>query len=187
MTELTANGGGRNANPWRIAGWGFAAALLLAPFVAMRMNVEGVDWSPFDFVAAAFLIGIPGLLFELAVRLSGNWAYRAGAALALLISFLTVWINLAVGIVGDEDNPANLMFFAVVFIALAGSVLAGFKPAGMARALFIAALVQAGIGAVVWFGRMETAAPAAGLSLALALMWLAAGGLFRRATKAATT
>jgi hypothetical protein len=149
------------------------------------MKVEGVDWSPLDFVVAAFLIGIPGLLFELAVRLNAGWAYRAGAALALLTAFLTVWINLAVGIVGDGHNPANLLFFGVVLLALGGTVLARLKPNGMALAMCVTALVQAAIGAVVWLGRMETVAPAVGLSLALALMWLAAGGLFQKA--AATT
>lgn len=84
-------------NPWRIAGWGTAAGLLLVPLVAMQFTTE-VNWTLGDFVAGALLIGVPGLAFEAVAHRTRNLAYRVGAALALVTVFLVVWVELAVGI-----------------------------------------------------------------------------------------
>ena len=35
-----------------------------------------------------------------------------------MAAFLLIWINLAVGIIGSEDNPANLMYGAVLLLGL---------------------------------------------------------------------
>ncbi len=51
-------------------------------------------------------------------------------------------MNLAVGLIGNEDNPANLMYFGVVAIGIIGAIIAHFQPQGMARALFATALAQ---------------------------------------------
>ena len=55
---------------------------------------------------------------------------------------MLVWINLAVGIIGSEDNPANLMYGGVLAVGVAGAVAARFRPGGMARALAATALAQ---------------------------------------------
>ena len=102
---------------WRIAGWSLAVLVLLTPFLAMQFT-SGVNWTRFDFIFAAVLIGGVGLLFELTVRMSDNKAYRAAVGLALAAGLLTIWANGAVGMIGDEDNPLNLMFAAVLAIAL---------------------------------------------------------------------
>ncbi len=49
-------------------------------------------------------------------------------------SFLVIWSNLAVGIVGSEDNPAKLLFFVALLMGLSGAVVARFDPIGMAFA-----------------------------------------------------
>jgi len=67
--------------------------------------------------------------------------YRIGVGVALAASFLQVWMNLAVGIVGNEDNPVNLGFFAVVVTAGACAFVAQFRPDGMARAMLAVAVV----------------------------------------------
>lgn len=54
--------------------------------------------------------------------MTGNpWriAYRGAIAVALAASFLQIWVNLAVGIVGEPDNPANQGFYGVVAAAAA--------------------------------------------------------------------
>lgn len=170
----------RRTHAWRIAGWGLAAALILAPLVAMQLQVEGVNWTASDFVFAIVMFAVPGLLFEAAVRSSASWSYRGGVALALLTGFLTVWINLAVGIVGNEDNPVNLLFFGVVLIALVGALVARFRAAGMALAMFTAALVQLAIASIPWLRGLEDPIPASILSLVLAGLWLISGLLFRK-------
>lgn len=75
----------------------------------------------------------------LAMRIQKNAAYRVAIGLALLATFLVTWINLAVGIIGEPDNPANLMYYGVPAVALFGALLARFHPGGMSVALFVAA------------------------------------------------
>ena len=81
-------------------------------------------------------------MYELAARKTGNIAYRAAVGVALAAALLLVWINLAVGIIGNEDNPANLMYIGVLAVGTIGAIIARFQPHGMARALFATALAQ---------------------------------------------
>ena len=67
-------------------------------------------------------------LYELGAWMSDNIAYRAGFGLAALTGFLIIWVNLAVGMLGDEDGTINLVFAGVLFIATAGALIAGLRP-----------------------------------------------------------
>lgn len=173
---------------WPITGWGFAAALLATPLVAMEFTAD-VRWTAFDFVFAAGMIGSVGIGLELAAR-TRNTAYRLGAAVALLAAFLLVWITGAVGFIGDEGNPANLMFLGVIAIALAGSVTARFRPAGMAGAMAIAAAAQFLLGLtalILLLGADEPPGPW-GIQLlngAFVGLWLLSAACFRRAQREA--
>src|SRR5688572_15784957 len=102
----------RGRNRFRPLIWGAAAFLLLVPAVAMQFTGE-VDWTGSDFVIMGIPLGMVCGLYELAVWLSGNTAYRAAFGIAVLTGFLTVWVNLAVGMLGSEDNIENLMFAGV--------------------------------------------------------------------------
>lgn len=73
----------RHVNPWRVAGWGTAAALVLLPLIAMRFTHE-VAWTASDFGLAILLIGSVGVVYELVARMTGNAAYRAAISIALL-------------------------------------------------------------------------------------------------------
>ena len=64
-------------------------------------------------------------------------------------ALLLVWINLAVGIIGSEDNPVNLLYFWVLFIGIIGATIARLRPQGMARALFVTAFAQALVPVIV--------------------------------------
>ena len=176
---------GEHPIPWRALGWGFAVGLLAIPFVAMQFTRE-VNWTASDFVFAGVVIGGTGLLFELLIRRSNRRAYRLGGAMALLATFLLVWINAAVGIIGSEDNPANLMFLGVIVVAFAGAALARLRPAGMARAMAVAAAAELAVGLVALvFGLGANEPPGEfgvqmlnGFFLAL---WLGSAWLFRKA------
>jgi len=145
----------RGVNPWRLAGWSLAALLLLLPLVAMQFTRD-VNWSPFDFAFAAVMIGAVGIAFEVAVRATRNTAYRGALAIALAAAFLLVWINAAVGIIGDEDNPLNLLYLGVIAIAFGGMAWASFRARGAARAMNAAAAANAIVGVVaVVAGRNE--------------------------------
>ncbi len=141
MAEFVRNDGGRRGMPWRVIGWGGAVLLLATPFFAMQMHAEGVDWTLGDFIFAAVMFGIVGGALELAVRFSPNRAYRGAAALSLLGTLLTIWANLAVGIVGSEHNPANQWFFAALLVGIAGGCIGRFRPKAMAIAVAATALL----------------------------------------------
>lgn len=168
----------RRGNPWRIAIWGTAALLLLLPLIAMQFTDE-VDWTAFDFILiGAMLIAACGA-YEIATRLSGSSSYRAAVGIAIVTGFLLVWINLAVGIIGDERNPANLMFVGVLVIGMIGAAIAFFEPRGMANALVVMAIAQALVGAVVLVRGLGY--EAALLSGCFVAAWLVSAGLFRKA------
>jgi hypothetical protein len=169
---------GRRWGAWRIAGWGAGASLLLAPFVAMQFTNE-VNWTLFDFIFAGALIGAVGIAFELAVRMTRNDAYRTGVAAALAAVFLIVWANGAVGMIGSEHNPYNLLFIAVIAVALLGAVIAFYRPAGMALTMLVAAVAQACAG----MGGLSADPRGAVLSTAFAGLWLLAAALFRKAAR----
>lgn len=137
MVEVTHM---RRANGWRLAGWGAAVALLAAPFVAMQLNADGVNWSAGDFLVMGVMLATVGGLIELAVRLTPSCLYRAGVGLAALGAFLLIWANLAVGMVGSEHNSDNQLFFVALLMGIAGSIGGGFKAVGMSRAMLTAAV-----------------------------------------------
>jgi hypothetical protein len=189
MTQKTIGGERRGASAWRLLAWVGALSLLLVPLVAMQLT-DAVDWTPFDFVFAATLIGGAGLALELFASRSTGLAYRAGGALAVANVFALVWINGAVGIIGSEEDPANLMFALVLAVALVGALLARLRPAGMARALLAAALVQAAIGGVALAAGLGATShnwprDVAGLTGVFTLSWLASAALFRKAARQA--
>ena len=88
---------GRHWTALRILGWGAAAAVLLAPLVAMAFS-DQVAWTGLDFaVMGAMLLGA-GLACEAAVRLLKSDGARFAACGAVGVVFLLIWVELAVGI-----------------------------------------------------------------------------------------
>jgi hypothetical protein len=176
MADKAQVSGGREGVPWRMLGWESAVALLVLPFVAMQFTRE-VNWTVGDFVFAALLIGAVGLAFELTVRASRNPTFRGGVAAALAASFLTIWANGAVGMIGDEGNPYNLLFLGVIGVGLIGSIIGRFRPPGMAVAMVVAAIAQAGVG----LGGIAADVRGGILSTGFAGLWLISAALFRNA------
>lgn len=177
------------AKAWRIVGWGFAAALILTPAVAMQFSTA-VNWTLFDFAFAALLIGGTALLIDLAARASSEWSYRCGALLAVTAAFLLIWINGAVGIIGDSGNPPNLVFLGIIVVAVAGAVIAKARPAGMARAMGVAAAAQALTGLVVLVAGIGSMQPPGPLGLFALIeffagLWLGSALLFRLSARQA--
>ena len=160
--------------------WGGAVALLLVPLGAMKFAPGlGFNWTLSDFLFAALLIGGVGLAFELALRVSPNWSYRAGAALGLAAGFFLVWANGAVGYIGSEDNPYNLVFFAVIAIAFAGSLVSGFRARGMAWTMAAAGIAHALAG----FGGAAEDPRTIPITIAFVGMWLGSARLFLHAAR----
>lgn len=149
MENTASIAGMLHRNFWRILGWGSAVALILTPLIAMQFTRE-VQWSAMDFGFAILMFGSVGLMLELAVRKTRNGYYRIGAAFALLAGFMEIWANGAVGIVGDEGNPVNLLFVGIVLCAIAGTMILRGRARPMATLMFGLAGVQM-VAAVVTY------------------------------------
>jgi hypothetical protein len=168
--------GARRGNSMRIAVWGTAALLWLLPLVAMQFSAE-VDWDAADFIVIGVMLLAACATYELAVWLSDSPAYRAGFGMAVVAAFLLVWVNLAVGMIGDEGNPANLLFAGVLGVGIVGAAIGRFRPAGMARTLAAMALTQVAIAVVALVAGWDDRG--AVLSGLFGLLWFASAALFR--------
>ena len=119
---------------------------------------------------------------------SGTTSYRLGGAAALLAGFLVAWVNVAVGIVG-EDDPSNLGFFGVVVTAAACAFVARFRAKEMARAMVAVAVVQAWLAVVILTAPSTTPDGARRVVIAttvLMVLWVGSAALFRRSTRQIT-
>jgi hypothetical protein len=180
LVDITQIVAGERWRVWRIAMWGSAAFLLVLPAIVMRVTSE-VDWDGRDFVTIGIMLAAACSTCELAARVNSNGAYRAAAAIAVATAFLTVWANLAVGMIGDEGNPLNLLFGGVLAVALGGAIVARFEPSGMVRAMVVTAGAQTTAGAV----GLSTDPRGALTSMAFGAPWLLSAWLFRKAAPAA--
>ena len=188
MTMQAGTGGARLETGLRTAAWSGAALLFLAPLAAQQTWGE-MAWSAGDFVFWGVLLLLACGAFELTMRLSRNWSYRFGAGIAIGAAFLLVLVNGAVGVIGSEDNPANLLYLAVLGLGLGGAFGAEFKPHGMARATALMAVAMLLVGGVAlasgsgagsepyWFRAIV------GSSLVWGAAWLVSAWLFRRAAR----
>lgn len=184
-------GGARLDTGLRIAAWAGAAMLFLLPVIAQQTWNE-MDWGAEDFITWGMMLLVALGLFELTMRSSHNWSYRFGAAIAIGAAFLLVWVNLAVGIIGGEDNAANLMYGGVLAVGAVGAVLARFKPRGMVRAMTAMAVVTVLAGAVgLLTGSGEGTEPywfraIVGSTLFWGTAWLVSAALFQNAARQLT-
>lgn len=179
---------GRGGNKWLTAAWTIGTALiLLTPLIAMQFT-DGVNWTLSDFVfAGAFLLGA-GVTYELAARV-GGLAYQAGVIVALGAGILTFWVTGAVGIIGSEDNPGNLLYLAVVVVAVVGAIITGGRAAGMVWAMSVAAVATVLAPVAAYFTnvavpRSDVLAPEVYAATAFFTVgWLLSAFFFRKAAQ----
>jgi hypothetical protein len=174
-------------SPLRIVLWSGALLLLSLPWFAMRAGAEGVDWDATDFMAMGALLALACLAFEALARASGGLAYRAGAVVAVGTAFVLAWANLAVGVIGDEGHPANLLYVAVLALLAGGAIGGRRRAAAMARTLVAAAAAQVAIGALAlfagWGAPVNGPWEVVGVTAFFAVPWLVAAGLFELAAR----
>jgi hypothetical protein len=157
------------------------AFLLLLPLLAMQISDE-VAWDMADFAVAGALLFGTGLAYELLSRKADSLAYRAAVGVALAAALLLVWMNLAVGIIGSENNPANLMYIGVLAVGIIGALIARFRPSGMAGALFATALAQALVTVIALMAEnYRDAFEILILNGFFVALWVGSALLFRRA------
>ena len=119
---------------------------------------------------------------------TGKRAYRCAAVIAAATSLVLSWMNLAVGIAGDEESPINLCFFGLVAVTGVGALASDGRARGMARTMLCVAALQMILGVIVATGPLAAREPFGPLGLlalngAFALMWALSGALFAEAAR----
>ena len=116
-----------------------------------------------------------------------NTAYLSAIAVALMAALILIWLSLGVGILGQDGDPANIMYFGVVAVGVIGATITRLKPLGMARTMFAMALAQTLVAAIAliarlglpWSGPVEIVA----LNSFFVAMFAGSGWLFQRAAR----
>ena len=85
------------------------AGIVLLVNLVGSLAVENWDWGVFDYVFAAALIGLVGVLIELALSHPGGIAVRVGAGV----------IGVAAMVLGESDDAPGLFGFGLLVIAVA--------------------------------------------------------------------
>lgn len=136
-------------------------------------------------VMAGILLLILGLVYLLVASRGRSGAYKGAALVAVAASLLLVWGNLAVGFIGSEDNPINLLYGAVLAVGFLGAVLVKLQPQGMAKAMYATALAQFAVPFVALLIKQPELTMGVlwviVLNTVFAGLWVASGWLFRRA------
>lgn len=161
--------------------------LLMIPLIAMQFS-NGVVWTLSDFVIAGTLLFSTGLSYKLMTRKSGQTINRIAIGLALFTGLLLIWVNLAVGIIGSEDNPINLLYFGVIFIGILGAFTGRFRSSGMERTMVAMAFTQAVITAITLIGGFYQSPPSTvfhiiGVNGFFITLYILSALLFRHAAK----
>ena len=104
---------------------------------------------------------------------------------AVFAGFMVVWANLAVGLIGNEENPVNLWFGAVLLIAIAGSIASRFRGSILPWAMFVAGTLQVAIG--TFAGILGTDLRGGRFTIVLSVAWFIASLLFWCARKSRNT
>ena len=136
----------------------------------------------FSFALWTFFETSVGILretitFIVMQNLTRRAAYRAAIGLAVATSLLLVWMGLAVGT--EDDNSGGLMYLGVIVFGI-GAITTHFRPQGMVRTLFAAALAQASVAvvAMIAWGQYFEFLILNGFFIAL---WVGSALLLRRA------
>ena len=123
------------------------------------------------------------------VRQSRPGIFKAACGIAIAGALLLMWLSLGVGIIGKDGDSSNRMYLGVLCVGIVGSLLARFRPQGMARALFATALAQAVVTVIAlaaglgrpWSGPLELVL----LNGFFVALFIGSAWLFSRAARAA--
>lgn len=161
------------------------SCILMIPAVAMSAQAEGWVWNAADFVVCWIIIASAVFTYKIVASRAPNPAYRVAAGLGVVTGLILLWINGAVGLIGSENNPANLMYGGVLAVGLTGAAIARLRPLGMSWALFATAVAQfmvPVIAVMIWRPDFSPGVVQVfGLNSCFVLLFAASAFLFRRA------
>jgi hypothetical protein len=157
--------------------------ILMVPLAAMQFTDE-VNWSLSDFLVMGTLLFGTGSLLVWAVTLAEHLVYKLGMGIAIGTTFLMIWANLAVGLIGSGPNPGNLMYGGVILVMIVGIYLSRFTAQGMERAMFATAFALVILAVVALLTGMQrypgsSAGEIIGVTMFFAMPYIASALLFR--------
>lgn len=111
-------------------------------------------------------------------------AYRLAIGAALVTTLLLVWVIGAVGLIGAEGDPFDLIYAGVLAIGIIGALIARFQPLGMAKALFATAFAQTLVVVIALIAGKHQVAVSSVLEIVLlngffVVLWIGSAWLFR--------
>lgn len=158
------------------------AVLLMIPLIAMQFTSE-VQWTLFDFAIMGALIFGLGFGFEFAASRTGDMKQKIALGIASLATFFLVWINLAVGIIGE--GPINALYLLVFVVGFLGAIITRLRPQGMMYVLFAMAVIPLAVPIIGLFVAMSEMQQTPGifgvfvLSLFFTVVFAGSGLLYR--------
>lgn len=117
-------------------------------------------------------------------------AFRTAVVVGLGAMLALVWGVAAMGLIGAEGDPFDLLYIAVLAVGIVGSAVVRFEPAGMVRVLLAMAAAQALVAAIALaMGKQDvpvsSVAEIVGLNAFFAAWFVASAWLFQQAARRA--
>jgi len=161
--------------------------LLLIPFIAMQCTTE-VNWRAADFLIMGMLLLGTLTAFIWLYRNTTSILFTVASAAAVGCTFVMIWANLAVGLIGAGPHAGNLMFTGIVLLVVIGAIRSGFTAAGLEQTMYAAALGVLVIMVIALLSSMDqypgsSAKEIIGVCSAFAAGYTIAGSLFHIAGK----
>ena len=125
----------------------FTLTILTIPLIGM-LTTEEVNWDATDFIVGGIFIYVFSMLFQLAHQATENISLKVAYGLAIVATFLLVWVNLAVGLIGSKNEPFNLAYFSVIATGLIGAFISKMKLQGLRNTMIAMSLNMVIIGII---------------------------------------
>jgi hypothetical protein len=156
------------------------------PWIAVGVGIGRVT-----DLASMVSVGVYGVVIIGAIIVSSDTktqhiAYRSAAGVALATAFLLTWMIPAVGVLGHDGDPVDLMYMGGDGRRVHWALFARFQPQGMARALLATALAQALVAVIALMHQstMSSVGEILRLNGFFAALWAMSAWLFRHAARA---
>jgi len=156
--------------------------------VLVGLTLAGkLDWGVMDFVfVTVILFGGLGAYRFVSGRGQGR-TFHLAVAMSLATALSMIWVTLAVGIIGSEDNQANIMYVVVLGIGLLGSIIARFRAPGMKWTMVWVTIAQFAVTILaytIWKPETEEHVfSTVILNLCYVMLFLSSAVLFHRASR----
>ncbi|WP_423930223.1 hypothetical protein [Candidatus Palauibacter sp.] len=122
------------------------------------------------------------------MRMKAASAYRFAVGAALATAFILVWVIGAVGLIGVEGDPFDLLYAGVLAVGVIGAMIVRLKPRSMSRTLTAMALAQALVAVFALIAGKHRVAVSSVPEIVLlngffVALWLGSARLFRSAAR----